>query len=116
LGYTSSSIVAVEWVKKVTEECQLPTLRQKSSGKVSKVKNVNAYNVRIAGAKVVALIKLVQAFAAHYNLPILRRKWDTPRLNEYIKSFEARYPEFSYTPPAFPLDPVPVETTPSIAA
>ena len=115
LGYTSSSIVAVEWVKKVIEECQLPTLRQKPSGKISKVKNVNAYNVRIAGAKVVALIKLVQAFAAHYNLPLLRRKWDTPRLNEYIKSFETRYPKFSYTSPAFPLASVP-EANPSIAA
>jgi len=116
LGYTSSSIAAVEWVKRVTEECNLPTLRKKPSGIIRKVTNVNAYSIVLNGAKVVAFIKLVQAFAAHYNLPILRRKWDTPRLNEYIKSFEIRYPKFSYTPPSFPLDPVPIETTPSIAA
>ena len=114
-GYTSSSIAAVTWVSNLLKELGLPTLRRKESGKIKKCTDANAYVTVINGAKVVALLKFVQAFAAHYNLPILRRKWDTPRLNEYIKSFGTRYPKFSYTSPAFPLASVP-EANPSIAA
>ncbi len=104
LSFASASENMTKWLLEKLNGLKLPVLKDKGNPQYRALTNCKAYTFSVGGAKVVAFIKLVQAFAAHYNLPILRRKWDTPRLNEYIRDFEIRYPQFSYTPPAFPLE------------
>lgn len=116
IGYTSCSRRAVEWYEMVMKLLNLPSIQRNTKiPKIRELTHAKAFFLAYSGARAVAFVKLVQSFAAHYNLPILRRKWDTSELNAYIRRFEYHYPQFSYTPPVFPTIPVP-ETVPSVAA
>lgn len=109
LSFASASENMTKWLLDSFLNLSLPSIRRNTKiPSYRALKHCKAYTFIVAGAQVVALIKLVQAFAAHYKLPILRRKWDTTELNDYIKAFEAKYPQFSYTPPSFPIESVPI--------
>lgn len=101
ISFASSSIRAAEWYKVVMDSLSLPTINKSKPVNVHKLSHCNAYSVCYAGARAVAFVKLIQSFYKAHNLPILKRKWDNPRLNQYIIDFEAKYPSFSYQPPIF---------------
>lgn len=98
ISFVSASLRAVEWYKQVIEELDLPTVRQAKPVNIRKLSHAEAYGLTYAGSRAVAFVKLIQYFARTHNLPILKRKWDNPRLNQYIVDFEAKYPTFSYNP------------------
>lgn len=98
ISFASASLKAVEWYKQVMEELDLPTIRQAKPVNVRKLSHAEAYGLTYAGSRAVAFVKLIQHFSRVHNLPTLKRKWDNPRLNQYILDFEAKYPTFSYNP------------------
>lgn len=101
ISFASSSSRATEWYKQMMEELNLPTINKPKPVKMRKLSHCNAYSLCYAGARAVAFVKLIQSFYKAHNLPILKRKWDNPRLNQYIVDFGAKYPSFSYQPPVF---------------
>lgn len=99
VSYVSSSLAAVEWYQTMMTSLNFVSLRPKQQISLPrKTSHANAYSLAYSGARAVCLIKLAQAFAAKHNLPILARKWNNPRLNQYIADFQARFPQFSYDP------------------
>lgn len=99
LSYASSSLVAVQWVQDILASMNLPQIKKKSPFKIKDLRpRANAYSFAQTGARTVALIQLAQHFSRLHNLPILARKWDNERLNSYIASFYARFPDYCFDP------------------
>jgi len=98
VGYVSCSIVACQWFESMMMGFGFPTLRTRTTPHIHKIKDSNAYGIVYGGARAICLVQLAQAFAAKHNLPILARKWNNSRLNDYIASFYARFPDFSFDP------------------
>lgn len=91
ISYVSSSCAIAVWVQLFVESLNLRHLRNKAPGKVRPVCNgTNAFTYSVSGLKAIDLIRRVQALKLE-GIPILDRKWDNPRLNEYIAAFEASH-------------------------
>lgn len=101
IGFVSSSPKATEWYQSIMNNLKLPTINQTNPPKIKALSHTKAYKLVYAGARAVAFVLLIQSFYRAHNLPILKRKWDNPRLNQYIIDFEAKYPSFLYQPPSF---------------
>lgn len=99
LTYTSSSLFAVEWIKDTLDSIGLPKLRNRRPFKIRDLRpQANAYSYACTGARIVCFIQLAQLFATKYNLPLLTRKWNNTRLNQYISDFYVRHPNFVFDP------------------
>lgn len=89
ITYTSSSLEIMEWVKNKIESMNLDTIRDRG-GKIRKCNHANAYNYQISGMKAISLISKAQELKKE-GVPILDRKWDNERLNNYIKEFKEKH-------------------------
>lgn len=97
VSYVSSSLAAVQWCQMMITHLDFPLVRKKTP-LPKELKNVNAYGLAYVGARAVCLVRLAQAFAAQHNLPILARKWNNPRLNQYVADYQQRFPQLVYDP------------------
>lgn len=88
--YTSSSLLIMEWVKNQIEILNLKILRNRDLPEIRKCNHANAYEYRFTGSRAIHFIKIIQDLAKKYNLPILKRKWDNDKLNNYISEFLVR--------------------------
>jgi hypothetical protein len=89
-----------QWYQDIIESLNLPQLKKRTAT-IHKLSYANAWFLCYAGARAVALVKLMQSFYKTYNLPILKRKWDNPTLNQYLIDFQTKNPTFSYEVPVF---------------
>lgn len=89
ITYTSSSLKIMEWVKNEIESMNLRSIKNKG-GKIIQLKHANAYNYQVSGLKAIDLISKVQQLKSE-GIPILDRKWDNEKLNNYIKEFKQNY-------------------------
>lgn len=99
INLTSCCFEVVEWAKQFVDTMSLPMLRSTAmKASVHDLHHADAYHIAIVGARAVCLVQLAQAFARKHSLPILARKWDNPRLNDYIRDFYLRFPTFTFDP------------------
>lgn len=101
LTYCSASLVAVRWVQSMIESMGFPQIKKKPPFKIKDLRpQANAWSFACTGARTVCLVQLAQEFARRHNLPILARKWNNDRLNQYIDDFYARFPDYHFDPVA----------------
>lgn len=93
----SVSPMTAQWFQYVMSRLNFPKMVNKTP-KIRKLKECSAYRLAYAGSRVIGLIQLAQAFADKYNLPILARKWRTPVIDQYVKDYYLKYPEFKFDP------------------
>jgi hypothetical protein len=97
IGLTSSAVLSLEWLKSLVDNMGLKQLRyNKTKARITKCSHANAFHLGYSGARAVCLVQLAQEFARRHNLPILARKWNNPRLNQYISDFYARFPDYRF--------------------
>jgi hypothetical protein len=97
INLVSCAKECLDWMKEFVDCMDLPMLRRVGQRNVvGSVKGVDAYSLHYTGARAVCFVQLAQAFAAKHNLPILARKWNNPRLNQYITDFHAQRPAFRF--------------------
>lgn len=97
IGFISSSVEAVKWIKEFIDNMNLPSLKKKEI-KIAKRYESNSFTIRYQGGRAIALIKLVQSFKNKHNLQVLNRKWDNDITNNRIKEYEQKYLKFQYNP------------------
>lgn len=100
ISYTSASEAIVLWVKQFIESLGLRSLRKDRSGNVNLAwGDTKAWSYQVCGLKAIDLVHRVQALKQD-DVPILDRKWDNPRLNEYISTFLAKHELTRYDGPS----------------
>lgn len=89
ITYSSSSLQIMEWVKNEIENMNLRSIKNKG-GIIRKFNHANAYGYQVSGLKAVDLIFKAQELKKE-GVPILDRKWDNEKLNNYIKEFKEKH-------------------------
>ncbi len=99
VSYVSSSLTAVEWLKQMMDTMNFPS-RQRNTlvPAIRLLSHAKAHALVYNGGRAVCLVQLAQEFAARYNLPVLARKWSSPKVVQYIADFYARFPSFEFDP------------------
>lgn len=86
IGFCSSSLPTVEWVKQFTDKMNIPTLSWRDNN-IFKPKDENCHYYQIRGAQAAILYQKL----AHIPVPKLDRKWKNPDILQCVNFLLRKY-------------------------
>lgn len=90
IKYTSSSINIVQWIKEILDGKFNKRLVNRGDVKILKMRDCNCYSYSISGIRALTMINCLKNFP----VPKLARKWQQPKILEYLEQMKQKYPQF----------------------
>jgi hypothetical protein len=93
IGFTSSSINILNWLKNLIDSFDLPMNRAGRSTNINKMGHANCYGLVYNGTRAIYLYWLLK----RVPVPILERKWNNPKIESFISKQVTKNPDWFST-------------------
>ena len=93
IGFTSSSINILNWLKNLIDSFDLPMNRVGRSANINKMGHANCYGLVYNGIRAIYLYWLLK----RVPVPILERKWNNPKIESFISEQVTKNPDWFTT-------------------